>query len=152
MKYQILTSCPYGMVTANEVDLLTEIYVIYMEPNQAPRPIGCSRGACDGRLEGRKEGGRKARKYIMTSGYLLFFAFSVKHSPIGSERNTGKYAKRCFTRTVVLLEYFTFLKIVANYLYNWKWIYCRVPARWGVQQTTLAPGSNETWARDPLVR
>ena len=30
--------------------------------------------------------------------------------------------------------------------------YCRVPARWGLQQTTLAPGSDETWARDPLVR
>ncbi len=29
---------------------------------------------------------------------------------------------------------------------------CRVPARWGLQQTTLATGSNETWARDPLVR
>ena len=29
---------------------------------------------------------------------------------------------------------------------------CRVPARWGPQQTTLAPGSNETRARDPLVR
>ena len=34
-------------------------------------------------------------------------------------------------------------------------IYCRVPARWGLQQTTSAPGSDETiitWARDPLVR
>ena len=29
-------------------------------------------------------------------------------------------------------------------------IYCRVPARWGLQQTTLAPGSDETRARDPL--
>ena len=35
-----------------------------------------------------------------TSSYWLFFAFSVKHSSIGSERNTGKYAKRSFTRTV----------------------------------------------------
>ncbi len=43
----------------------------------------------------------------------------------------------------------------------WSWIsvsrsilpvYCRVPARLGLQQTTLAPGSNETRARDPLVR
>ncbi len=31
-------------------------------------------------------------------------------------------------------------------------LYCHVPARWGLQQTTLAPGSNETRARDPLVR
>ena len=27
-------------------------------------------------------------------------------------------------------------------------LYCRVPARWGLQQTTLAPGSDETRARD----
>ncbi len=27
-----------------------------------------------------------------------------------------------------------------------------MPARWGLQQTTLAPGSNKTRARDPLVR
>ena len=31
-------------------------------------------------------------------------------------------------------------------------IYCRRPARWVLQQTTLAPGSEETRARDPLVR
>ncbi len=30
--------------------------------------------------------------------------------------------------------------------------YCFVPARWGLQQTTLAPGSDETRAKDPLVR
>ena len=30
--------------------------------------------------------------------------------------------------------------------------YCHVPARLGLQQTTLAPGSDETRARDPLVR
>ena len=29
--------------------------------------------------------------------------------------------------------------------------YCRVPARWGLQQTTLAPGSDETQARDPKI-
>ncbi len=31
-------------------------------------------------------------------------------------------------------------------------IYCRVPVKWGLQQTTLDPGSDETRARDPLVR
>ncbi len=35
---------------------------------------------------------------------------------------------------------------------NTVWVkYCRIPARWGLQQTTLAPGSDETRARDPLV-
>ena len=29
---------------------------------------------------------------------------------------------------------------------------CRVPSRWGLRQTTLAPGSDETRTRDPLVR
>ena len=29
--------------------------------------------------------------------------------------------------------------------------YCHVPARWGLQQTTLAPGSDETRARDPKI-
>ena len=33
--------------------------------NQVPMPIGCSRRACYARLEGRKETGRKARKYMM---------------------------------------------------------------------------------------
>ena len=28
----------------------------------------------------------------------------------------------------------------------------KMPARWGLQQTTLAPGNDETQARDPLVR
>ncbi len=31
-------------------------------------------------------------------------------------------------------------------------IYCRLPARWGLQQTTLAPGIDETRARDPNDR
>ncbi len=31
-------------------------------------------------------------------------------------------------------------------------MYCHVPVGWGLQQTTLAPGSNKTWARDPPVR
>ncbi len=30
--------------------------------------------------------------------------------------------------------------------------YCRVPARRGLQRTALAPGSDETRTRDPLVR
>ena len=30
--------------------------------------------------------------------------------------------------------------------------YCRMGARWALQQTTLARGSDETRARDPLVR
>ena len=29
--------------------------------------------------------------------------------------------------------------------------YFHVPARWGLQQTTLASGSDKTRARDPLV-
>ena len=28
--------------------------------------------------------------------------------------------------------------------------HCRVPARWGLRQTTLAPGSDKIRARDPL--
>ena len=58
-----LASCPWGRVTANRVDLLTEIYTIYMEThishrafhlhakNQAPRSIACGRRSCDTRKE-----------------------------------------------------------------------------------------------------
>ena len=67
----LLASCPWGPVTANGVDLLTEMYVIYIERNtHIPkfRPVGPLAAAgervTDGRKEGRKEG-RKARKYIM---------------------------------------------------------------------------------------
>ena len=35
-----------------------------------------------------------------TSSYWLFFSFTVKQSSIGSERNTGQYARRSFTWTV----------------------------------------------------
>ncbi len=34
-------------------------------------------------------------------------------------------------------------------VYSNRDIYCCVPARWGLQQTTLAPGRDGTWARDP---
>ena len=34
-----LASCPWGPVTANGVDLLTEIYVIYMETHTSHRAI-----------------------------------------------------------------------------------------------------------------
>ncbi len=37
--YIILASCPWGPVTANGVDLLTEIYVIYMERRTSHRAI-----------------------------------------------------------------------------------------------------------------
>ncbi len=35
----VLASCPWGPVTANGVDLLTEIYVIYMETYTSHRAI-----------------------------------------------------------------------------------------------------------------
>ncbi len=49
-----LARCPWGPVTANGVDSLTEI---------VHRSNGCGRRECDTHLDGRKEG-RKARKYI----------------------------------------------------------------------------------------
>ncbi len=52
-----LASCPWGLVTANGVDLLTEIYVILM-PNS--KPIGQTAWA-----GGSVTDGRKARKHIM---------------------------------------------------------------------------------------
>ncbi len=55
----ILASCPWGLVTANGVDLLTEIYVTM--------PIGQSAAA--GEVETY---GRKARKYIMISQGVNF--------------------------------------------------------------------------------
>ena len=58
----LLASCPWGPVTANGVDLLTEMYVIYMERNTSPLcPLGA---AWAGVTDAWKEG-RKARKYIM---------------------------------------------------------------------------------------
>ncbi len=32
-------------------------------------------------------------------------------------------------------------------LYIW---YCQMPAGWGLQQTTLAPGSDKTWGQGPF--
>ena len=48
----ILASCPWGPLTANGVDLLTEMYVIYIEI-QVPRSIGCSRRAFNRQKEGK---------------------------------------------------------------------------------------------------
>ena len=57
----VLASCPWGPVTANGVDLLTEIYMIYMETHIPKfRPLGPLAAAGDrvtyGRKDGRKEG------------------------------------------------------------------------------------------------
>ncbi len=65
-----LASCPWGPVSANGVNLLTEIYVIYMEThtshcamaqcfhakNHVCRSNGCGRRGCYGRNDGRTEG------------------------------------------------------------------------------------------------
>ena len=49
----ILASCPWGPVTANGVDLLTEMYVIYME---TVGPLGAAgAGVTYAWNEGRKE-------------------------------------------------------------------------------------------------
>ncbi len=63
---KILASCPWGPVTANRVDLLTGIYVIYMETHTSHRsiarcfmPLGPLVAAGE-RVTHR----RKARKYI----------------------------------------------------------------------------------------
>ncbi len=40
---RLLASCPWGPVTANGVDLLTEIYVIYMEAHTSHRAIAGER-------------------------------------------------------------------------------------------------------------
>ncbi len=37
--HKILASCPWGPVTANGVDLLTKLYVIYMETHTSHRAI-----------------------------------------------------------------------------------------------------------------
>ncbi len=56
----ILASCPSGPVTANGVDLLIKIYVIYMEAHtynhatdHVRRSNSCGRIGCDGRPEGK---------------------------------------------------------------------------------------------------
>ncbi len=62
----ILASCPLGPVTANGVDLLTAIYVIYMETHTSHctiRFVGPSAEAGGRRKDGWTDG-RKARKYI----------------------------------------------------------------------------------------
>ncbi len=54
-----LASCPWGPVTANGVDLLTEIYVIYMETHtshHAIRFVGPSAEAGGRRKDGRTDG------------------------------------------------------------------------------------------------
>ncbi len=58
-----------GAVTANGMDLLTEMYVIYVEPYSCPnfipkfKPLGQLAAAVGSGTHTRKEG-RKARKYI----------------------------------------------------------------------------------------
>ncbi len=64
IKYIKLASSPWGPVTANGVDLLTEIYIIYMETHTSHPLTAAGERVTYGRKEGRKEG-RKARKYIM---------------------------------------------------------------------------------------
>ncbi len=70
-----LASCPWGPVTAYRVDVLTEMYVIYMERSTSHRairilkirPLGPLGAAGAGVTYAWKEGwkeGRKARKYI----------------------------------------------------------------------------------------
>ncbi len=64
----LLASCPWGPVTANGVDLLTEIYVTYMErKNQAPRSIGCSSIGHFMRTHGQTE----SQTIIMDDAVLL---------------------------------------------------------------------------------
>ena len=58
-----LASCQLGPVTANGVDLLTEIYVIYMERHPSVNWLLQERR--------RLTEGWKARKYIMMSTYKL---------------------------------------------------------------------------------
>ena len=76
--YSILASCPLGPVTANGVDWLTEIYVLYMEHTkiQVHRPIGCCRRGADLRKEGRK-----ARKYMRMS-HLVVYMYNL--NPLSS--------------------------------------------------------------------
>ncbi len=53
-KILVLASCPCGPATANGVDLLTEIYVIYMETHTSHRAITrCCRRGEDLRKEGK---------------------------------------------------------------------------------------------------
>ncbi len=64
---KILASCQWGPVTANGVDLLTEIYVIYMETHTSHRAIILPKIMWIGPLATAGEAvthGRKARKYI----------------------------------------------------------------------------------------
>ena len=65
IEYRVLASCPWGPVTANGVDLLTEIYAIYMEAHTSHRAMSVGPTAVagqavmhamtDGRTDGRKE-------------------------------------------------------------------------------------------------
>ncbi len=59
-------------------------------------------------------------------------------------------ATKMHTRTWSIFVYFSAhmynSSICSQGILYW---YCRVPARWGLQQIVLAPGSDETWARDP---
>ena len=57
MAMSLLASCPWGPVTVNGVDLLTEIYVIYMETH-IPKfsSLDPSAAAGEAMTYGRKEG------------------------------------------------------------------------------------------------
>ena len=60
-----LTSCPWGPVTANGMDLLTEIYAIYMPKIMSVGPTAVAGQAVTHDMTD----GRKARKYIRISVY-----------------------------------------------------------------------------------
>ncbi len=64
----ILASCPGGPVNVNGVDLLTEIYAIYMEGHMSVGPTAFAGEAVTG--------GRKARKYIRILILIVHKEFS----------------------------------------------------------------------------
>ena len=72
-----LASCPWGLVPANGVDLLSKIYVIFMS-------VGPTAVAGDAVTDGRK-----ARKYIRIF-YILLINGSVDRLPLAKQSKARK--------------------------------------------------------------
>ncbi len=110
-----LVSCPWGPVTANGVDLLTKMYVIYSGSR-------CY-GRLEGRKEGRKEGRRKARKYIMmvACNYLW-------EGKAGNLRGITSMKDRVISRGRVIQEHWHLISLVVAFLVIGTYVICLLPA------------------------
>ncbi len=124
MTSTVLASCPWGPVTANGVDLLTEIY--HHTKIHFRRSIGCGKKGGDTRKEGRKEG-RKARKYIYR--WIFYnYLWSQMWTPLSIKRWLCNTSSCTYWQSSCLFPYTyrTFLQWNTGFSTFEGWISCHI--------------------------